>query len=247
MEIRVFEQDGAVASAAAQLASQTIRDAIKKRGKARVIAATGTSQYKFLDELVAMPEIEWPKVELFHLDEYIGLAPDHPASFNHYIQERIVRRVPVGSYHLLDGTGDPKKVIQEIGTELQREPADICFTGLGENGHLAFNDPPADFATKEPYIMVTLAEASRRQQLSEGLFQSLADVPKKAITMTIRQITKSRAILCIATGARKNAAVKACFAGEVSPLAPASILETHPTATILLDLAAAGNMKFSEK
>ena len=239
MEIKVFSNPHAVAEAAAQHAAAILRSAINDRKHARIVAATGISQFEFLDRLVAMPNIDWTAVELFHLDEYVGIAPTHPASFNRYMRERIIQRVPIAKYHLLDGSRDPLQVIAETEKQLLRAPIDIAFTGLGENGHLAFNDPPADFATETPYLLVPLAEATRQQQLNEGWFPSLEDVPHSAITMSIRQILKAREILCIATGERKAAAVKKCFEDKVSPDAPASSLQTHGRATIFLDEDAA--------
>jgi len=239
MQIKLFADSHALAEAAAQHAAGIIRSAINERQGARIVAATGTSQFEFLDRLVSAPQIDWPAVELFHLDEYIGIAPTHPASFSHYMRERILQRIPIAKYHLLDGSRDPRRTIAETGAELLRFPVDIAFTGLGENGHLAFNDPPADFATDAPYLIVALAEATRQQQLNEGWFPSLADVPHSAITMSIRQILKAREILCIATGERKASTVKKCFEGEVSPDAPASILQSHAHATVFLDRDAA--------
>jgi glucosamine-6-phosphate deaminase len=239
MQIKIFPNPDALAKAAADHAVATIRSAINDRKRVRIVAATGTSQFEFLEQLVAMPNIAWPAVELFHLDEYIGIAPTHPASFNRYMRERILQRVPIGKYHLLDGSREPRQTISSIGTELSRAPIDIAFTGLGENGHLAFNDPPADFSTEIPYLIVTLSQATRRQQLNEGWFPSLEDVPRSAISMSIQQILKATEILCIATGDRKAAAVTKCFEGEVSPDAPASILQTHARAVIFLDEDAA--------
>ncbi|HEY1801073.1 MAG TPA: glucosamine-6-phosphate deaminase [Terriglobales bacterium] len=245
MEIKVFSNPHAVAEAAAEHAAAIIRSAINDKKHARIVAATGTSQFEFLDRLLILPDIDWPAVELFHLDEYIGIAPAHPASFNRYMRERIIQRVPIAKYHLLDGSRDPLQVIAETEKQLLRAPIDIAFTGLGENGHLAFNDPPADFATETPYLLVSLAEATRQQQLNEDWFPSLEDVPHSAITMSIRQILKAMDILCIATGQRKAAAVKKCFAGEVSPETPASILQTHAHATIFLDEDAARSLQQS--
>jgi glucosamine-6-phosphate deaminase len=239
MKITVFANPHVLAEYAAGHAAEIIRSAIKERSRARIVAATGTSQFEFLERLLGMPGIDWPAVELFHLDEYIGIPPTHPASFNRYMRERILQRVPISECHLLNGSLDPQKMIAKVGAELLRAPIDIAFTGLGENGHLAFNDPPADFSTEGAYLVVTLAERTRRQQLNEGWFPSLEEVPHSAITMSIRQILKAREILCIATGERKAAAVKKCFEGEVSPDAPASILQTHAHATISLDKEAA--------
>jgi glucosamine-6-phosphate deaminase len=226
-----------MAIAAGLQAAALIRQAIHERGVARVVAATGISQLKVLDFLIAQPDIDWTQVVLFHLDEYIGLRPDHPASMNRYVQERIVK--PAGIIHsfLLDGSRDATWV--RAATALTSAPIDIAFTGIGENGHLAFNEPPADFATKEPFIIVSLAEQTRRQRVIEGDFESLDDVPCQAITMSIQQILTSRAILCIATGPRKARAVRECFAGPVSPSAPASALQLHQEATIYLDSDAA--------
>jgi glucosamine-6-phosphate deaminase len=239
MQIKIFANPHALAEAAAQHAAAIIRAAINDRKRARIVAATGTSQFEFLDRLVALPNIDWPSVELFHLDEYIGIPPTHPASFNRYIRERIIQRVPIAKSYLLDGSRDPQQTIAETGAELLRSPIDVAFTGLGENGHLAFDDPPADFLTEAPYLIVALSEITRRQQMNEGWFPSLEDVPHSAISMSIRQILKTREILCIATGERKAAAVRKCFEGEVSPEAPASILTTHEHATIFLDKDAA--------
>jgi glucosamine-6-phosphate deaminase len=242
MQIKIFNDAHVLAASAADHAAAIIRRAIQDKKRARIIAATGTSQFEFLDRLMTVHEIDWPAVELFHLDEYVGISPDHPASFNRYIRERIIQRIPIGSFHLLDGSRDPQEVITAVGAELQRTPVDIAFTGLGENGHLAFNDPPADFTSEAPYIVVDLAEVNRRQQFNEGWFGSMEAVPRTAITMTIRQIMKAEEVICIATAKRKAAAVKACFAGKVSPLAPASILCEHPRATIFLDKAASQDL-----
>lgn len=235
MKMKVLADKSAVCHAAAEQAADMIRGAIQKQGNARIIAATGSSQFEFLEVLTSVPDIAWKNVELFHLDEYIGLPANHPASFRRYLQERLIQKTGITKYHLLDGDKDPVEVMRSVGSALQFAPVDVAFTGLGENGHLAFNDPPADFETEAPYILVTLDEASRRQQLEEGWFPTLEEVPHQAISMSIRQIMKSRAIICIAPEARKAQAVKACFEGEISPMQPASILRTHPNVTVYLD------------
>jgi glucosamine-6-phosphate deaminase len=235
VDIKLFPDKQALFVAAANRAATIIRNSITQRGHACIIAATGASQFEFLELLTGLSEIDWGEVEMFHLDEYIGIAETHPASFCRYLRERLIDKAGVGQYHLLSGTGDPDAVIREVGQELQRKPVDVAFVGVGENGHLAFNDPPADFDTDEPYAVVTLDEACRRQQLNEGWFSSLDDVPKRAISMTIRQILKSIEILCIAPDARKAHAVKNCFDGPVSPMAPASALQRHPATTVYLD------------
>lgn len=235
MVIKIYEDKMSLSRAAAEQAAASLRAAIKQSGSARINAATGASQFEFLDSLTAMPGIEWPRVEMFHLDEYIGLPASHPASFRKYLRERLINKTGIIRYHFLDGEGDVLAVVRKVSAELAAAPIDIAFVGIGENGHLAFNDPPADFETEEPYIIVELDDPCRRQQVGEGWFKDLSEVPKRAISMSVRQILKSKEILCIVPDARKAHAVKACFEGEVSPLAPASILRTHANATILLD------------
>jgi len=235
MTINVFSSKAAMAQAAAEAAATTIREAISQRGQARIIAATGASQFDFLEALTQVPGIEWDKVEMFHLDEYVGISDQAPASFCKYLRERLIDKVGITKYHLLDGTQDPATVIARVSAEINKGPIDIAFVGVGENGHLAFNDPPADFDTDEAYIVVNLNEDCRRQQMGEGWFSTLADVPQQAISMTIRQMMKADQVLCVAPDARKAKAVKACFDGEVSPMQPASILQRHPNAAIYLD------------
>jgi glucosamine-6-phosphate deaminase len=235
MNIAVFKDKASLAAAAAGEAATTIRKAISKKGAARIIAATGASQFEFLEALTATPDINWERVEMFHLDEYIGLPLSHPASFRGYLLKRLINKVGITRYHLLDGEGDPAAVAREVGTKLASAPIDVAFVGIGENGHLAFNDPPADFKTENPYLVVNLDEACRRQQMGEGWFATLADVPPTAISMSVRQILKAQEIICIVPDARKARAVVACFEGEISPSAPASILRTHPRCTVYLD------------
>lgn len=225
--------------AAARAAAQAVGEAIRERGTARIIAATGASQFDFLEALAGSPGIDWTSVEMFHLDEYIGLPIDHPASFRKYLLERLIRKTGIVRYHLLDGEGDAPRVAGQIGRELEVAPVDVAFVGIGENAHLAFNDPPADFVTERPYLIVTLDEACRRQQVGEGWFQSVAEVPSQAISMSVRQILKARRILCVVPDARKAQAVRACVEGDVSPMAPASILQTHAGTTLYLDLDSA--------
>jgi glucosamine-6-phosphate deaminase len=235
VEIKLFPDKRTLASAAADRAATIIRNSVAQRGLARIIAATGASQFEFLEALTSLPQIEWSRVEMFHLDEYVGIPDTHPASFCKYLRERLIDKAGVGKYHLLNGMSDPAAVIRGVGQELRRAPIDVAFVGVGENGHLAFNDPPADFDTEESYAVVALDEACRRQQLNEGWFSSLEDVPKRAISMTIRQILKSREILCMVPDARKAQAVKNCFEGAISPVAPASALQNHAATTVYLD------------
>ena len=239
MIIKVFDDKLSLGRTAAEQAANAIRQAIQQKGQARIIAATGASQFELLDSLTSSPDIAWEHVELFHLDEYIGLPADHPASFRKYLHTRLIDKLGITHFHLLDGEQEPADVIHDVGNALQKAPIDVAFVGIGENGHLAFNDPPADFETEEPYLVVTLDEACRKQQLGEGWFASLSEVPGQAISMSIRQILKAREIICAVSDARKARAVAACLEGEIGPLAPASILRTHPNTTMYLDKKAA--------
>jgi glucosamine-6-phosphate deaminase len=235
MRVSVFSDQLALATAAAHEAASRIRAAIAARGQARIVAATGTSQLAFLGQLTHQTDLDWSRVELFHLDEYVGLPEDHPASFRKYLRERLIRPAGIVRCHLIDGGGDPDEACEEVGRKLTAQPIDVAFVGIGENGHLAFNDPPADFETERPYLVVRLDDACRRQQVGEGWFKSIDDVPERAITMSIRQILKARAIVAVVPESRKAPAVRACLEGEVSQMAPASILRTHEDTTLFLD------------
>ena len=236
MQLKVFTDRIAVGRAAATQAAGAIRRAIADHGSARIIAATAASQLEFLEVLTTTSGIDWSKVEAFHLDEYIGLPVSHPGSFRKMLLEQLVQKTGITNYHLLDGdTTDPSEVVRRVGIDLASRPVDIAFLGIGENGHIAFNDPPADFQTDEPYIIVNLDEACRQQQVGEAWFADISQVPQRAISMSARQILKAKEILAVVPGSRKAAAVKACTEGPISPMAPASILRNHPNATIYLD------------
>jgi len=239
MRISVFPDPLSLARAAAHDAASRIRVAIASLGLARIVAATGTSQMAFLDQLTREPDLDWSKVELFHLDEYVGLSADHPASFRRYLRERLIQPAGIARFHLIDGSRDPHDVCEELGRALAARPVDVAFVGIGENGHLGFNDPPADFETERPFLVVRLDDACRRQQVGEGWFTQIDEVPERAITMSIRQILKSRAIVAVVPEARKAAAVRMCLEGEMSPMAPASILRTHDDTTLFLDVESA--------
>jgi glucosamine-6-phosphate deaminase len=233
--------------AAAAHAAEVLRGRLSNGAAARIIAATGASQFDFLDALVHAPDLDWTRVELFHLDEYVGLSIDHPASFRRYLLERLIGPAGITRYHFLDGEGNAEAVADRVGRELAAAPIDIAFVGIGENGHLAFNDPPADFETDRPYLVVTLDEACRRQQVGEGWFRSVDEVPAQAISMSVKQILRAREIVCIVPDARKAEAVKACLDGSISPMAPASILRTHANATIYLDTESAALLDASAR
>jgi glucosamine-6-phosphate deaminase len=235
MNLKVFKDKVTLGKAAAEQAARAIRSAIRDRGQARIIAATAASQLEFLDALTRNPGIDWQSVEVFHLDEYVGLPIDHPGSFRKMLLEQLINKTGIKRYHLLDGDADPTEVTRRVGKALLAGQVDIAFVGVGENGHLAFNDPPADFETEEPYLIVTLDEACRRQQVGEAWFADISQVPTHAISMSVRQILKSREILAVVPDTRKAQAVRDCFEGEISPMAPASALRNHPNTTIYLD------------
>jgi glucosamine-6-phosphate deaminase len=243
MLIRIFDDDKAAGVAAAEQALTILRAAITQHGTARIIAATGASQFTFLEALVAAEDLDWRCVEMFHLDEYIGLPMTHPASFRKYLIERLISKTGLERYHLLDGESDAQAVCERVGNELNVAPINVAFVGIGENGHLAFNDPPADFETGRPYLIVNLDEACRRQQVGEGWFADLSEVPAQAVSMSIRRILKAEKIICIVPDERKAKAVQACLEGEVSPLVPASILRTHSDVTLYLDQRSASLLK----
>lgn len=227
--------------AAANDAATIIRGAISDRGQACLIAATGASQFEFLEALTKQKDIEWDRTIFFHLDEYVDLPESHPASFRRYLRERIVDIVRPGAFHFVNGNySDPFQECKRIGELISRYSIDAAFVGIGENGHLAFNDPPADFRTLEPYLVVELDETCRRQQVGEGWFKNIEEVPRRAISMSISQIMRSGHVLCVVPELRKAKAVRDCLQLEVSPLRPASILQEHPCATVYLDRESAG-------
>ena len=244
MDVEVFESKDKLGRAAATHAAGIIKQAIAERGEASLIAATGASQFEFLDALVQQPDIDWAKTIFFHLDEYVGLSALHPASFRKYLRERIADRVHPGRFYYVEGERpDPHAECRRLGEIISRYTIDAAFVGIGENGHLAFNDPPADFETEEPYLVVELDEACRRQQVGEGWFSSLEEVPQRAISMSINQILKSRHILCVVPDQRKAQAVRDCLESDVSPWHPASVLQRHPATTLFLDSDSASLLK----
>src|SRR6266850_3103271 len=236
MNVAIFDSRLQLAEAAAAEAASIIRQAIAARGQACLIAATGSSQFEFLDALVRQPNIDWGQTTFFHLDEYVGLPEVHPASFRRYLRERIVDRVQPGAFHFVNGDAlDPAAECSRIGELISHQLIDSAFVGIGENGHLAFNDPPADFETEEPYLVVELDEECRNQQVGEGWFNGLDEVPRQAISMSIRQILKARRVFCVVPERRKARAVRDCLELGISPMHPASILQQHPCTTIYLD------------
>jgi len=243
LQIKIFTTKTELGQAAARDAAAIINHAIAERNSAYVIAATGASQFQFLDALMLAP-VDWTKVTFFHLDEYVGLPKSHAASFRRYLNERIVSRVHPHAFYFIDGEADDvHDECRRIGQLITQQTVDVAFVGIGENGHLAFNDPPADFDTREPYLVVNLDEACRQQQVGEGWFKSIDEVPAQAISMSIRQILRSREILCIVPDQRKADAVKAAVELNVSPMHPSSILQTHERVTLYLDHASSSLLR----
>jgi glucosamine-6-phosphate deaminase len=241
MNIEICADKNDLGRRAAADGAARIQAAIADRGSANVIVATGASQFEMLGELVKAANVDWTKVNFFHLDEYVAMPMSHPASFRRYLKERLVDCLPQPprAFHYLNAEGDAAAECRRLGDLNKQHPIDVAFIGIGENGHLAFNDPPADFVTDEPYIVVTLDDACRRQQFGEGWFPTFEAVPTLAISMSVRQIMKSNAIICSVPDQRKAAAVKDAIEGTITPQVPASILQQHPRATIYLDPPAA--------
>jgi glucosamine-6-phosphate deaminase len=241
VDIRVFGTKTEMGAAAAAAGAAAIRNALSSRGEANIVLATGASQFEVLDSLVHAPDIAWDRVTAFHLDEYIGLPFSHPASFRRYLKERVTDRLPdMKAFHYVDGeAADPAAETCRLDALIVRHPVDVAFIGIGENGHLAFNDPPADFETEKPYLIVRLDEACRCQQMGEGWFATLEDVPRRAISMSIRKILASRKLVVTVPDERKAEAVRNAVEGALTNLVPASILRTHADCTLFLDQGAA--------
>ncbi len=237
MEIKIFNDGNELGTEAARIGAASIKNAIAQRGTANIILATGNSQLKVLEQVTSIEDIEWSKVNCFHLDEYVGISNRHPASFRKYLKEKFVDKIsPLGQFVYVEGDAEnPEEECRRLGKIISNYTIDAAFIGIGENAHIAFNDPPADFDTQEPYIVVSLDTACRRQQLNEGWFPTLEDVPKQAISMSVRQILKSKKIICSVPDTRKAEAVKHTVEDEVANTYPATILKTHPDCSLLLD------------
>lgn len=242
MNILIAENAYGLGKSAGMAAAQAIRDTIELRGKANIILATGTSQFGTLNQLVS-EDVDWSKVVMFHLDEYIGLPIIHQASFRKYLQEKFISKVtPLNAVYLINGELDPQIECDRLGKIIGTHPIDVALVGVGENGHLAFNDPPADFTTEKPYIIVDLDEPCRKQQLGEGWFKSLEDVPRQAISMSVKQILKSKTIICSVPDNRKAMAIKNTIERKISNLYPASILQSHGDCWVYLDKNSAAQL-----
>lgn len=238
MNMNIYEDKKTTSKFAAEKAREILTKCIEENGEAVFVIATGNSQLDFLSYLANYDDIDWSKTTLYHLDEYVGISEDHKASFRKYIKENFISRVSeIKEVNLIDGMNDPNKECKRLNEIMnQEEQIDISFVGIGENGHLAFNEPPADFEEEDPFVVVELDDMSRKQQVKEGWFESINDVPKKAITMTIKQIMKSENIICTVPGERKAEAVKNCLGDDkVTPEYPASILKEHKKTYMFLD------------
>ena len=245
--LEIYQDKQSCGIAAGKKGAEKIREAIARNGEAFIIIATGASQFDMLEELVKHDEIDWTKVTMFHLDEYVGISDEHPASFRKYIRERFIARLPDGqklkAAYLVDGSAaDPQKVCDQLDQLIKENPIDVAFIGIGENGHIAFNDPPADFDTEKAYLVVNLDEVCRRQQLGEGWFPDLNSVPEKAISMSPRQIMKSKCIINTVPDSRKAYAVKITVEGELCPEHPASIIRVHQDCITFCDMDSAAQL-----
>jgi len=236
----VIAADAATAGKlAGEKAGELIRAAINTKGQANIILATGASQFETLATLV-QENIDWSKVVMFHLDEYIGLPAASPASFRNYLRQRFLEKLgPLQAVYLIDGEANPVAECERLSAIILKHPIDVAMVGIGENGHLAFNDPPADFDTDKPYLVVSLDEQCRKQQMGEGWFATIDEVPRQAISMSVKQICMSKAIICTVPDERKATAVRNTLSGPITPQVPASILQTHPECYVFLDKAAA--------
>ena len=234
MEIIISKSKTELGKKAATTGAELIRKAINENGLANIIVATGASQFEMLSELIKQ-DIDWSKVTAFHLDEYIGISEKHPASFRKYLKERFVNKVPLKKFHYVSGEDKPDAECRRVGDIIKEHPIDVAFAGIGENGHLAFNDPPADFETEEAYLVVNLDEDCRHQQMGEGWFKTKDDVPMQAISMSIKQIMKSKSIICSVPDMRKAKAVKNSLKSSISPMVPATILQDHEAVLMYLD------------
>ncbi|MFD0712634.1 6-phosphogluconolactonase [Paenibacillus sp. GCM10027626] len=241
MELHVSATAEQAGAAAAAKTAEILRERIARQGKARIVLSTGASQFPFFEAL-AKHQIEWNKVEMFHLDEYVGLPESHIASFRKYLKERFLSFAPVAQAHLVNGEGDVQGNVARLTAEIRKAPIDLALIGIGENAHIAFNDPPADFDTDLAYKVVDLDDACKAQQVGEGWFAGVNDVPKQAITMTVRQILNSTTIISCVPHAVKANAIRNTLQDGVTAQVPASILKTHADWWLFLDETSASGI-----
>ena len=245
MRVRIHDGPVSCGEAAAAEAAGVLRAVLAERERAEVIVATGASQFETLRALTREPGIDWSRVRAFHLDEYVGLPETHPASFRRYLRERFLEKLPVRP-EFIPVRGDASDLAAELGrlsALISGVTIDLCLAGIGENGHLAFNDPPADFVTSDPYLVVDLDEACRRQQLGEGWFGRLDEVPRRAVSMSIREVLRARRVIVTAPDLRKAIAIRMAVEGPVTPMCPSSALQNHPDCVLHLDRASASQLR----
>jgi len=241
MQINICNDANDLGAKAAKLASARLNEAIFKYGEARLVVSTGSSQFETLQALTK-EKTDWTRVEVFHLDEYIGLPLSHAASFRKYLYERFINLVPVKRFHSVDVEGNIEEKIASLSARIREKPIDLGLIGIGVNGHIAFNDPPADFSTRDAYIIVTLDEQCRLQQVGEGWFGSLSDVPEKAVSMTPWQILQCRTIISCVPHKVKSTAVRNSLINHVTEVIPATILKTHKDFYLFLDRNSASDI-----
>lgn len=241
VKIQISATPEQLGQAAAEKIAVLLRAAIAKKGAARIILSTGASQFETISALIQQ-DIEWDKVEMFHLDEYVGLPESHIASFRKYLKERFVAKVNLKAAYFVNGEGDVEANIAALTKELRRSPVDVGVIGIGENAHIAFNDPPANFAAEEAYLVLDLDEKCKQQQVGEGWFDTVADVPVKAITMSVKQIMACEHIVSAVPHKVKAEAVKNTLTMAVTNTVPATILKTHPDWNLFIDDASASGL-----
>jgi len=237
VKIDISSSNAELGRKAARRGAEILRMLAKSKNRLTLVVPTGASQIAVYEHLVREPNIPWERIDTYHLDEYVGIDADHPGSFRRYLRERLVSKVPtLGSFEQIRGDSpDIHREIRRLNDLMLGRDIDLCFAGIGENGHLAFNDPPADFNTTDPYVLVKLDHACRHQQFHEGWFERFEDVPEQAISMSVRQIMKSKYLVVSVPGKRKAKAVKAAIESAVSPQIPASILQQHDCCDLFLD------------
>jgi len=245
MKVSVHPGRPELGRAAAAEAAERLRTACADRGHVTLVIATGASQFEVLGGLAAEPGIPWERIEIFHLDEYVGLSADHPASFRRYLRERFIDRLPLrpAAFHEIAAAAEPRAECRRLAALVPAGSFDLALIGIGENAHLAFNDPPADFDTTDPYLVVALDEACRRQQVGEGWFPDLAAVPTRAISMSVRRLLAAETLICSVPDRRKAEAVRASLEGPLTPDVPASILRRHPDCRLHLDRQSAALLR----
>lgn len=234
MTINISLDSQELGDRAARLAALKINQVIESNGEARMVVSTGSSQFETLQSLI-IQKVDWSKVEIFHLDEYIGLPVTHPASFRKYLYERFINLISVKKFHAVDVEGDIELKIKSLTEEIRKKPVDLGLIGIGVNGHIAFNDPPADFTTREAYHIVNLDDVCRKQQADEGWFRTINEVPARAVSMTTWQIMQCRTIISAVPHKVKASAVKSTLTSGLTEMIPATLLKQHSDFHLCID------------